>query len=732
MLKKLKIRNRLFVSFGVVLALTLAISITSISSLNKSNKNLEEFMSGAVAVDDAIKNNRIYTNIIARYIRDSVLKGNGADVSEERAVIDENITLVNESLDKIEKLNILDKESVQEYRVAVEEWLDIGEKVMRIMAGGNEDTAKRIVLEECTPMLKKVVELAKPLDEETDALRQKAMENSVKVTNRAVLFVSVMVIVAVAISTFIAIKVTRLIVDPLKEVEAAMEGMADGKMQQEFTYQSEDEVGALIRNVKKTCEVLEDSIADLTRLTTEMAAGNFDIRAKEGIYKGDLQPILLSIRQMNRNLSDTLSQINIASDGVATGAEQVSSGAQALSQGATEQASAVEELAATINDISIQVQQTADNAREVSVKVTETQNELLFSNEHMGEMIQAMQEIEQKSGDIGKIIKTIEDIAFQTNILALNAAVEAARAGEAGKGFAVVADEVRNLASKSAEAASNTTNLIEGTIQAVTNGTAIAGQTAEALRVTVESTRQVVDYIDKISNAAVEQADAINQVTQGVDQISSVVQTNSATAEESAAASQELAGQSQLLKGLVSKFNLRKEDGAGNMTAGTQASLYSRSETQFSDPYVAGAQVKRNHIPVRTYDFTEDLLTGHDMIDEQHEQLFGYINNLLRACGEGRGRAELGNAIQYLMDYTEEHFSAEERLQNKYSYPDRVNHKKYHETFKRTIRELAEELDRDGTSVTLVGKINKSVGDWLVNHVKKQDVKVAKHIAKRN
>ena len=719
MLKKLKIRNRLFVSFGIVLVLTVAIALSSISALNKSSKDLEEVISGVVAVDAAVKNNRIYTNTVGRYIRDIVIKGAGADVSTEKKAIQQNIELITEGLDTMERLEVLDKDAVEEYRTAIEEWLNIGDKVLQLMDEGKEDEAEKVILEECTPMLKKVVELVKPLDTETDSLRQEAMERNVRITNRSSIFIVGMLLVSVAIAIFIAVRVTKMIVNPLKEVEEAMGRIAQGKMQQEFTYESDDEVGLLIENVKKSCEILEESIGDLTRLLTEMADGNFDIRVKDGVYKGDLQPILLAIRQMNRNLSSTLSQINIASDEVANGADQVSSGAQALSQGATEQASAVEELAATINDISMQVQKTADNAREASAKVTEAQNELLFSNEHMSEMIEAMQEIEQKSGDIGKIIKTIEDIAFQTNILALNAAVEAARAGEAGKGFAVVADEVRNLASKSAEAASNTTNLIEGTIQAVTNGTHIAGQTAEALRVTVESTKQVVDYVDKISNAAIEQADAINQVTQGVDQISSVVQTNSATAEESAAASQELAGQSQLLKTLVGKFHLRRENGEEQQTTLTRSATYQQE----------GQKIQRNRIPVRTYDFTEDLLTGNDMIDEQHEQLFGHINNLLRACGEGKGRVELGRVVQFLIDYTEEHFSAEERLQDKYKYPDRENHKRYHEVFEHALREMADELEREGATVTLVGKINKSVGDWLVNHVKKQDVRVAAHIA---
>lgn len=719
LLKRLKIRSRLFVSFGITLGLTIVITLSSILSLKQSNRDLENVMSGVVAVDDAVTYNRLYTNIVGRYIRDVTLKGKGADISAEKQAIEENTVLMKEGLDEIERLAILDKAAVQEYRTAIEAWLDIGDKVLRLMEEGKEEEAQKAILEECTPMLERVVELVKPLNAETSALRQAALEKNIRLTNRSVIFIVTLLILSLGLAVYIAGKVTRMIVKPLGEVEKAMERIAEGKMEQEFTYESNDEIGLLIDNVQKSCEVLEESIGDLTRLLTEMANGNFDIRAKEGVYQGDLEPILLAIRQMNKNLSATLSQINVASDEVANGAEQVSSGAQALSQGATEQASAVEELAATINDISMQVQQTADNAREASAKVIEAQNELLFSNDHMSEMIDAMQEIEQKSGDIGKIIKTIEDIAFQTNILALNAAVEAARAGEAGKGFAVVADEVRNLASKSAEAASNTTNLIEGTIHAVTNGTQIAGQTADALRVTVESTKQVVEYVDKISNAAIEQADAINQVTQGVDQISSVVQTNSATAEESAAASQELAGQSQLLKSLVSKFDLRKERASDRLTDVGNAGDYQQT----------GAKIQRNRIPVKTYDFTEELFTGNDMIDEQHEKLFEYINNLLRACGEGKGRAELERAIQFLVDFTEEHFSAEEKLQLRYKYPDRENHKRYHEAFKQAIQELVEEFERDGATVSLVGKINKNVGDWLVNHVKKQDVRVAAHVA---
>ena len=230
-----------------------------------------------------------------------------------------------------------------------------------------------------------------------------------------------------------------------------------------------------------------------------------------------------------------------------------------MSQGATEQASSIQELAASITEISNQVNQNAENAENASKKATNVGDQIISSNEHMQEMTSAMKEISEKSSQIGKIIKTIEDIAFQTNILALNAAVEAARAGEAGKGFAVVADEVRSLASKSAEASKDTSLLIEGSIQAVNKGTEIADITASQLLEVVSGAKDIVTTIDNIANASKQQANSVRQVTVGVDQISSVVQTNSATAEESAAASEELSGQAQILKELVNRFRLKTD-----------------------------------------------------------------------------------------------------------------------------------------------------------------------------
>ena len=283
-------------------------------------------------------------------------------------------------------------------------------------------------------------------------------------------------------------------------------------------------------------------------------------------YVGEFAKMKTAMQNISKTLTATLTQINLAADRVSTGSDQISGGAQALSQGATEQASSIQELSATITDIAEHVKSNAANAEQSSKMANELEREIVLSNDQMQQMISSMHEISNTSNEIGKIIKTIEDIAFQTNILALNAAVEAARAGAAGKGFAVVADEVRNLAGKSADAAKNTTALIEKSIKAVESGVLIADKTAQSLTTVVSSARTVTGNIDKISAATKEQASSISEISMGVEQVSSVVQTNSATAEESAAASQELSSQAQMLKTLAGRFRFKNTETAPSPT----------------------------------------------------------------------------------------------------------------------------------------------------------------------
>ncbi len=387
-------------------------------------------------------------------------------------------------------------------------------------------------------------------------------EEGVSIRNFCILLFSILAIVSVGLMMVLTVNISKSLTRPIIELEGAMQKLSKGDLKATVTYSSRDELGSLADSLRTVMNTLSSYVNDISGKLGMIAGGNLNTEM-EMEYAGDFAPIRASGNQIIDSLNNTLGQINQSAEQVASGSEQVSSGAQALSQGATEQASSVEELAATINELSGQVNNTASNARDVNNLVASTRDAIDGCNQQMGDMMHAMEKINTSSSEIGKIIKTIEDIAFQTNILALNAAVEAARAGAAGKGFAVVADEVRNLASKSAEAAKNTTTLIEGSLKAVEEGNEFSGATQQSLLQVVEHAEQIASSMAQITQATDDQAEAIKQITLGIDQISAVVQTNSATSEQSAAASQELSSQANVLKGLVGQFSLKGGSAAG-------------------------------------------------------------------------------------------------------------------------------------------------------------------------
>ena len=347
---------------------------------------------------------------------------------------------------------------------------------------------------------------------------------------------------------------------PLQKVVEVGEKLSVGDFDMNLSYKSKDEIGKLMHSMGDVVSRIRSIIGDLSEKLNQLSQGNFNVEMNNAeYYSGAYRPLFDSIQNISTDLSGTMAEIQQSAVQVNSGAEQVSSGAQGLSQGATEQASSIEELSATMNDISAKIRETAETTREASRLSNMAGQSVMVSNEKMREMSLAMEEITEKSQEISKIIKTIDDIAFQTNILSLNAAIEAARAGAAGKGFAVVADEVGNLAQKSAKAAQSTSSLIEETIEAVNKGVRISEETAESLTEVVTRAGKINDLIDIASSSSEEQARGVSQLSVGIDQISSVVQSNTATAEESAAASEELSGQANILSDLVGRFRLREE-----------------------------------------------------------------------------------------------------------------------------------------------------------------------------
>ncbi len=556
-MKNFKIREKLFATFGIICALFIFTVVVAIFGLRITSKNFDNFYSISYPVSYKTLDLRRATQTGIKHTALSMIttdvqetQKNIQSAMEEFSSLPEGFTYLKEHFQG-------DQSLLDNAEAILTEAEPFRLKILELAGDNRNDEAAKILVDDYIPLMLNFQDYMIQANDTTALMAEESFNQSNSLQTFLLILMTVVSAAALMLTVVMALYITGNLTRPIKEIEIAANKMAEGNLDAEVNYTSKDELGSLSSSIRTLIHTLQNIIGDVSFLLSEMSNGNFVISSKDpNQYVGDFNGILLSMRKLRDDLNGTLSQINRSADQVSLTSDQVSSGAQALSQGAAEQAFSIEKLAATINDISFQVKENAQSAQQGNQLVAYAGDKIEESNRQMQELITAMAEISEKSGQIKKIIKTIEDIAFQTNILALNAAVEAARAGEAGKGFSAVAQEVRNLADMSAKSSKSTSSLITGSIHAVERVTKLATEAAHTLVEVVTSAKQIVDVVNNVSRASNEQADSIALVTQGIDQISGVVQMNSATAEESAAASEELSGQAQMLKNLVDQFNL--------------------------------------------------------------------------------------------------------------------------------------------------------------------------------
>ena len=557
--KNLKIRLKLYILIGFALLGMLIISGMSFFLIGRMNDMTSDIATSWLpSVDIARELSATISNI-----RLNELEYLTADSDSKEET---SLQYLQDGIETMDALlaaygDMIDEEERNFYNNANNLWTQYQaaeEEMMAFAKQGQTESARAILDGECETLFNSLNSAFGDIIDYNTKGSDDAAAESASLYRTATLTMAAVVIAIILVGVFFSFVIIRLIKIPISEIENAAIKMAEGDLDVKISYTSKDELGVLAAQVSRLIHKLQLIIEDENQFLAKMAEGDFTVNSTcEEAYTGGFYPLLVSFRGITDKLNDTMLQISQSSTQVAGGADQVSNGAQALAQGATEQASSVQELAATIDEIFNKVNQNADSARQASKAADCVSAKMNVSKEKMQQMTDAMGDISSCSSEIGKIMKIIEDIAFQTNILALNAAVEAARAGAAGKGFAVVSDEVRNLANKSTEASENIAALIENSLQAIENGTQIADDTAQSLIQAVNDVNEMAGIIEQILEVSSDQADSIAQLTVGIDQISNVVQTNSATAEESAAASEELSSQSQLMKSLVGRFQLK-------------------------------------------------------------------------------------------------------------------------------------------------------------------------------
>ena len=557
-LENMHLKERIDNGYRKVITMMLISGLLSVVIIGVLFANMMHYVENVNVADQAVKICRINVNAAARNIREMALNEDTSSYDNYEQTVKRLLSEVDSELQILKKTEVLSDENYEEYATALSDWGKIGYSIIEEIKNGNDENATDAILNNCTPALNKVVEIAIKLDELTDEASSETVRNMVVCTVAGFVVIIVCLVFAFTLTRKTSKRVLETILEPLHAIEDVAMELTEGNLHSTLEYHSDDEIGKLAHSMRKSIRILGTYVDDIDRSMKLFSEGNFDVHP-EVEWRGDFVGILNSFMAFQASMAGTIKGIQNVSNEVSGAAEQVASSSNDLADGATNQAAVVEELTATVTGVSEQVEKNSQSAKEISVKVDELGNAISESNGKMHEMVDSMHEISEASKEIDKIITTINEIASQTNLLALNASIEAARAGEAGKGFAVVANQVNVLADQSAQAAKESATLIETSVKAVEKGMVIAGQTAAQLEEVAENSKLITTEVTNIAETLETQTTEIKQINEGIEQINDVVQTNSATSEECAAASQEMSSEAESLREMIRKFKVAED-----------------------------------------------------------------------------------------------------------------------------------------------------------------------------